>query len=329
MPYSETPSALSAYQRSGSDKLSPYDYTLRHNTIYTKVHDDVVAELDAPELMQLFRVDSMEFDEVSEGRNAEPGGQVPMNEDGEALPLQNDSKGFPYTWGAYYYRLGRSWTRRTESEDDVGAVSKSAMRLTNAAKRTIRAARVDALDRGVDPTGTTQFLCADGEALIADARPNPDPNAGTWSNLEALGDITPDLLEDARLNALAVTAQNGDQLFSTISKIYIRPAYENDLLVALNSLGKVGTALNDINPEKGRGWQYEVINELQSNQIYYTISNGDMDEMGLKFRWRAAPTVVPINPEDPDVMGIRIRFAFAIGCIDPRTSLRGGKLNAK
>lgn len=330
MAFTATPSALSRITRTGSDRLNVGDYDLRHSTIYDKAVDDVMAELSAPELEGLFMMDNMPFDTESVSRKAYPGGQVPLNDDDDTIPLMQDSHGFPYTWGANYFRLGREWTQQTEDEDDTGMVAKSASFLSAAAQRTIRAARVDALDRGVD-AATTQFLCSDGLCLIDGGRPNPDPNGGTWSNLEATGAITPDLLEDARLNALAVTAQNGDKLYLELDTIYIRPVYENDLLIALNSLGKVNSANNDINPEHGRGWNYKVIKELEANNIFYSVKQPMMgDELGLRFRWRVAPNVKPTWVErNPDIKGVRIRMAFTIGCMDPRASLRGGPLTAK
>lgn len=332
MAFNATVSAATPITRSGSDRISESDY---HGLMRTVEYDSIAGYLSSiqenPAIKGMFMFDSMGQDTLTEGRKIRPGGQVPLNEDSEDIPMQTNQSGFPYSWGASYFRKGAYWTRQTASQDDIGEIQSQGQYLKDSGMRTIKFAMSDALDRGVDPT-TTQFLCNDGMGLVDSGRPNPDPDGGTWSNLvaSAATTITPSLLDDARQLAWNIPMPNGDKCYGqTVDKIYIPAAYENALRIVLKTENDVGTAINDINPEYNRGWKYEVIPELTANNIFFTLKGYNSPENTLKFRWRENPTVVPLDfDRNPDMSGMRIRFAFTIGCVDPRNKIMGAALTA-
>jgi hypothetical protein len=328
MPYNETPSAVSSKTRSASDQVKVQDYDgLIYQVSYDTITDGVQSDFEASVLKSLFMMGNMSKDTLSQGNLTRPGGQVPLNDDDNEIPMLTNRRGFDYLWQAYQFRLGYTYTKRMEEEDSIGEIARFDSYLRDAAKRTLRETLIDALDRGVDPT-TAPFLCEDGLGLIDSGRPNPDPNAGTWSNLFSSGEISISMLNSARLAVSRIPHDNGDRSYQNIDTIYIPDTYENSIRVVLGTANDVGTAINDINPEYNRGWKYKVIPELRANNIFYSLTGVSDPDKGLKFLWRIAPEIDPIRYEDPHKKGAVLRFRFAYGCDSPRFKLAGGPLDS-
>jgi len=275
----------------------------------------------------MFREVMQKFETVTVQGKLYPGGTAPINRDTDDLPYMTAGEGFAHSYQTYNYRNAVKHERTLEEVDDVGSISEEANWLFDTGRRTLLNAMADVFNRAVAPTNAP-FLCADGMYVVDAARPNPDPRAGTWSNEETIGDITEDLLFTAALNASQMRGPNGDRLHQKIVKLYIKPDYEQVLWKELNTALEVGVSVNTANWAKAR-FTYEVIPELTDDAIFYSVSdNLKGPKNGLMIRWRVKPGIMPVEMENPDVIAKRIRFAFGLGCYDPRYAWRGGQLNA-
>jgi len=325
--YSETPAAVTPEQTRGGDILTQQNWIDLINSTYDEVLDAVRANLKDSNLMMLFREATQRFTTHTVRRKLWPAGTVPRSEDTDELTYMQAGVGFEHTYRVYTYRQGVKHERQLEEVDDTGQVAQEAAWLEDMSTRTVMAALADVLNRGVDPT-TCPILCADGLAIVDSGRPNPDVKAGSWSNLESTGAITEDSLFTAEQNALNTRGPNGDRLNLNINKLIIPKAYESVLWKQLTTPGEVGTAMNDLNYSRKAKFTYEVVRELTANVIYYLLADPKSSLNEVTIRWRIRPSMADTNPENPDVIGKRIRFAFGLGAYDTRRYLRGGKLTA-
>ena len=117
-------------------------------------------------------------------------------------------------------------------------------------------------------------------------------------------------------------------LITEIKKIHIPKAYGH----VMNALDKTErdplSAMNTVNWAAGR-FPYEEHSEFTTNQILYELSGTSSQDNPCVVLWAVRPGTAPINFEDPDVIGERIRFRVGLAIKgDPRKMWRGGLLNA-
>lgn len=327
MNIAQTASAKTAYQTSGGDLLTKEQFS---NTIHAYVDEIFDVWFGEPGNMQLeglFRSVDQKTENYTMQSKVRPNGTVPLRRDADDLSFIEPQEGFGYTFSTYMYGQGVKHERELMELDDVGAITDRYEWLMDNSKRTLKNALADVFNRAVAPS-SAPFVCLDGMYLIDSARPNPDPKAPAWSNEEATGDITAASLFTATLNAHNTIGPNGDPLRQKITKILIPIAYDKTMWTLLNTDRAVGSANNDANWASGSRFNYEVLDDLTSNSIFYMMDDAKSKKNGLQIRWRQRPSMADINFENPDIMGKRIRFSFGLGCLDPRYVWRGGALNA-
>ena len=324
MDITKTPSAISSLGITGSEMLTPETYVNLINAYGDEVMEGTYGTIEDEQLMGLFLIKDQKQDIYKIKTKMRPGGVVPLSRDGDDLTFMTAVEGFPYELRTYQYRLAIKHERKLEEVDDIGTITSQYDWLMDASKRTLKYAMADVFNRGVDPT-TAPFLCPDGLALIDSGRPNPDPKVPTWSNLEASSAITEEALFTAHSNAWSMTDAKGDPLRQKIQKIYIPQSAERLMWQLLKTDKKIGSANNDANWAAGR-FDFEVMDELTSDSIFYMVGDAKSNDNGLQFRFQKRPSLADLNFENPDIMGKRIRFSFGIGCLDPRYVWRGGAL---
>lgn len=324
--FTKTASAASQVRESGSALRTQADLTQYINTFYNEIVDEIRGQINDMALMGMFREESQQNDEEITATKVRGTNVAPLNEDGEDLTFLQWGQGWSYTWYVYPYRLAVKHTRHLNEIENFGAIRQEGEELRDATARTVKFALADVWNRSLGASGAP-FLCYDGMYLFDSARPNPVIGVPAHSNLETTGDLTEDLLFTAEQNVQATKAHNGDELDLNIEKIYLPRAYDRVMWRLRNTDGLVGTSMNDANWAKGR-FNYETLRELTSNIIIYQLGNPKSEANGLQVRWAVKPNTAPINFEDPDIVGQRIRMRFGIGCLDPRAMWRGGALNS-
>jgi hypothetical protein len=323
--FNYTASAVSAIAPGALNIRTQADLDQYISVYYDEQIEGLRGEIESAQLKQLFQEQSQKNDEFTLITKVRGNAAAQVNEDGEPMPFITWGQGWKHVFRVYPFRVGVRHTRHLEEIENFGSITQEADELMDSGKRTVLYAMVDVFNRGVDPS-SAPFLCIDGMYLCDEDRPNPVPNVPAWSNLEAQAAITEDMLFTAQLNAQNMRAPNGDRLRQDIKKIYIPTAYEKVMWKLNATPGIVGKADNDYNWAKGR-FSYETVADFESNIILYQVGGAGDKGYGLQIRWAVKPGVEDMNVEDPDVYAKRLRFRFGLGCADPRTSLRGGKLS--
>jgi hypothetical protein len=324
--FTQTASAKAALQRTGSDLQTQEQYRNLINARVDEILDQHFGEAGSTQLDSLFLMKDQKYDTHLVRTKTRPTGTMPLNRDADTLPFIDGGEGFDYTFRTYNYRQAVKHERRLQEVDDVGIITEQYEWLMDNSKRTLKWAQADVFNRGLGAAGAP-FVCLDGMYFIDSGRPNPDPMTPTWSNLEATSDITDDAFFQAQLNANNTVGANGDPLRLKIKKLLIPQAYEKAMWELTNTQNIVGSANNDANWGYKR-FEYEVLDDLSSNVIYYELDDTKSEKNGLQMRWTNRPGLADIDFENPDVMGKRLRMTFGIGCLDPRYVWRGGALNA-
>ena len=184
---------------------------------------------------------------------------------GDDLPFINWGQGWDHNFYTLPYRVAVKHQRRLTEINNFGSIAEEGDEMRDAFQRTVYFQLADVFNRGITPSNAP-FLCPDGMYLIDSARPNPVVGVPTWSNEEATGALTEDMLFDVQLNAQLIRAHNGDLMPRTVSKFLIPPAYERVAWRLRETSGTVGTAMNDANWAKGR-FNYETVPEFTVNKI--------------------------------------------------------------
>ena len=324
-------SAKAAIQRTGSGILTNEQFpTILADALTERVDEIMEAwtgKVDASQLKNLFLEKSQNKLVHTVHTKVRPNHTVPLHRDADDdISMIDAAEGFGYTFRVYTYAQGVSWEKTLMEIDDVGAIAEKFDWLVESSDRTIKNALADVFNRAVAPTNAP-FLCMDGMYLIDSDRPNPDPRAPKWSNEETTADITEDALFAAKLNAHNTVGPNGEMLRLKIQKTLIPQAYEMAAWKLQNSTKEVGNANNTANWASGN-FGFEVLNDLDSNSIFYLLDSPKSEKNGLQLRWRVRPSLSDINYQNPYKEGKSIRFSFGLGCLDPRYVFRGGALNA-
>lgn len=321
-----TASAKAPLYPTGSDLLTPEMFNLVINSKADEILDQYFGNPGDDQLEGFFRSVDQKQDVYTIQTKTRPNSTVPLNRDADDIPFIDAVQGFGYTFHTYTFRQGVKHERKLEEVDDIGAITDRYEWLMDNSKRTLKNALADAINRCGILSTTAPFLSLDGMFMIDDERPNPDPKAPKWGNLEATGAITEDLLFAAQLNANNTIGPNGDILRQKITKILIPQEQELVFWKLNNTQNIVGSADNDANWAHAR-FNYEVVDEMDDGQILYLMTDTKDKKNGLQIRWRVRPNLADISFENPDIMGKRIRFDFGLGCLDPRYTWRGGALS--
>jgi hypothetical protein len=323
---SKSASAVTATRETGADMRSQGDLTLYINQFYNELIDELKGMIDTSLLMGMYKEDSQKNDVHVVKTKVRGRSSASVNEDGDALPYITWGQGWDYNFYTLPYRVAVRHQRRLTEVENFGTIAQEGDELRDAFSRTVYYQLADVFNRGITPSNAP-FLCPDGMYLIDSARPNPVVGVAAWSNEEATGALTADMLFQAELNASLIRASNGDLMPRKITKILIPPAYEKVMWTLRNSNQVVGLANNDANWAKGR-FDYAVVPEFTVNNIFFVMGDTKSKDNGLRFHWAVRPNIADINFEDPDVMGKRLRARFGIGCLDPRATWRGARLTS-
>lgn len=260
------------------------------------------------------------------------GGVIPINRDADDMPALTTGDGFRYTVEVFNYRAMMSYERTLMEIDDVGVIRGRQAEVSRIAALTVEHAIADVFNRGVDdgvmPNGAP-VLADDGMYLCDSNRPNANPNAPAWSNLETPSAITPASIFQAQLNARAMTGDDGE-LYPTYVKVIIcRPQDSKTLWEIRNSEYRPTDAMNVTNyfrENRDAHFDIKVYDYLTSANIFYLLADPKSEANELAIYWRVKPQFETWQDKgkNPDVFHQRIRFSFGIGLGSPRKAWRGG-----
>lgn len=279
---------------------------------------------------QLLREETTKFEKLSIQTYRQIGGLIPMNRDSDELPYATTGDGFGYTVQVYPFRRAIQIEQTLIETDNVGVIRGRQADLSRLAVLTIENAIADVFNRGVDDgvmTNGAPVLADDGMYLCDSDRPNANPDAGTWSNLESPSAITPSSIFQAQLNARAMTGEDGELYPTYVKAIVCRPRDSKTLWEIRNAEYRPTDAMNVTNYfryNKNAHFDIFIYDYLTSSNIYYLLADPKSDDNELVLYWRVRPQLKTWTGDNPDVVKQRIRFSFGIGLGSPRKAWRGG-----
>lgn len=238
-------------------------------------------------------------------------GQVQLNSDGDDIPTDKKSLGFSHLISNYTMRLKIGITREMTETDRYGVIGDHSRSLVHSARKTTERIFADTVNRGFGTTGLS-ILCEDGLGMFSAGRPQPKADAGTWSNLEATGDLTADSITTARLNFRQYKDRSGDLDPQMLQKVIVSTDLEDTIKEITGTTLKVDSSLNNVSVVSDVS--YEVWDWLSPKKVIYQ-GNGENE---LEFHTRVNPNVVTFQAGDnPDLIWSRLRMAIGTGCRRP------------
>ena len=242
-------------------------------------------------------------------------GTVSQNRDTEDLPYDETGLGFPWTLSVNTFRGAIKIEKELVEDELYGVITDMQSELVESEALSRELVMADVFNRALGPSGAP-FLCEDGMYLIDSDRPNAFKRAGTWSNLESAGAITPNGLFTTQLNFAAHTDERGQLSPLKMVGMIIRPNEEKTVWEILQSDLRPTDAMNAKNFQHGR-FQYEVYNMLTTATAFYYAAplNGPKSE--LYFGDRISPELETWDTNGGDVHHQRIRTRYGLGCGRP------------
>jgi len=242
-------------------------------------------------------------------------GTVSQNRDAEDLPYDEMGLGFDWELSVNTFRGGLKIERELIEDELYGVIKDRQSELVESEALTRELVMADVFNRALGASGAP-FVCEDGMYFIDSSRPNAYKPAGTWSNLEASGAITPTAIYTAQLNFAANLDERGEKAPMKMAGMIIRPNEEKTVWEILRSDLRPTDAMNAKNFQYGR-FQYEVYNMLTSAVAFYYAGDFKSEKNELRFGDRASPQLETVETSNPDVMAQRIRTRYGVGCGRP------------
>ncbi len=258
-------------------------------------------------------------------------GTVPENRDADDIPFATKGEGFSWEWEVSNFRRGIKIERTDIETDEIGATKDGQRDLLDSFKRTVEFQIADLWNRAFGTSGS-RLIADDGMYLIDSDRPNPNPEGGTWSNLEDASDLTEDALFQAQLNARKQVGEDGYLYPQKIKKMIIGPDWEKSMWKLLTSDRVLGSNYNDPNWGSAKFSMEDVLvyDYLTVSAIFYLLADPKSNDNELMMLRRVDPTVKTEwgAMPNPDVLYQRLRASFGFGLGSPRKFVRGGLLSA-
>lgn len=279
---------------------------------------------------QFLRAETIKRETATYQTYRQMSGLVPQNRDTDELPFATTGDGFGYTVQTYNYRRAIQIEQTLIETDDVGVIRGRQADLARMSRQTIEHAVADIFNRGIDDgvmTNGSPVLADDGLYLVDSDRPNADPDAGTWSNLESTSAITPGSIFQAQLNARAMTGEDGELFPTMIKYIICRPQDSKTLWEIRNSQYRPTDAMNVTNYFKENAeahFDIKVYDYLTAPNIFYGLCDPKSETNELAIFWRVKPNFKTWVGDNPDVQKQRVRMAWGFGLGSPRQAWRGG-----
>ncbi len=242
---------------------------------------------------------------------------VGQNRDADNLPYDEKGLGFDYEYTTDIYRGAIAIEKELKELELYGTINDLQSELVESARISQELVMADVFNRCLGTSGAP-FVCEDGMYLIDSARPNAFKRAGSWSNLDSTGSITPSSLFQVQLNFAAHKDEVGQLAPLKLQRMIIRPQDEQTVWEILRSDLRPTDAMNAGNFQFGR-FEYTVYNYLTSAVALYLAGDPKSSKNELRFVTRVAPSIETWKDgNNPDITRQRIRMAFGVGCASPR-----------
>lgn len=234
--------------------------------------------------------------------------------EGESISYDSERQGFVTRYSHVTYALGFIITREAVEDDlyDVVA-SRKAQGLAFSMRQTKEIVAANIFNEAF--TGGPTY--GDGVSLLNSAHPNMA--GGTWTNiLSTAADLSEASLEQASIDIQGFTNDRGLKIAVRPQKLVIPYQLEFEANRILNTVGRVGTANNDINALKESGMfpgGIVVSHYLTDPDAWFILTDA---KEGLKYFQRRGDEFGQDNDFDTENAKYKATGRYSFGATDPR-----------
>lgn len=240
-------------------------------------------------------------------------GLAAQKSEGLGISYDEESQAFTTRYSHVVYALGFIVTREVYEDDQYDIVGKRrAEALAFSMRQTKEIVAANVYNRAFNAT----YKGGDGKEMIATDHPNY--SGGTWSNeIATAADLSEAALEQACIDIMKFTNDRGLKI-SVMPESLIIPVdsvFEAERI--LNSVGRVGTADNDLNALKSFGKFRKVVpnHYLTDSDAWFIRTNVSN---GLKHFERRAMEFGVDNDWDTENAKYKASERYSFGWTDPR-----------
>lgn len=239
-------------------------------------------------------------------------GLVPVKGEGNSVSYDTMSQGFVSRYSHVTYALGFMITKEMVEDDVYDVIAqKRAKALAMSLMTTKETVAANIYNRAFN----NSYTGGDGKELCATDHPNVA--GGTWANeLTTSADLSEAALEQAFIDIMKWTNDRGLRIAVKPKALIIPPDLVFEAERILNSVGRSGTADNDLNALKGKFPGGIVVNHYLSDSDAWFVRTDAPD--GMKHFVRRADEFTMDSDFDTDNAKYKVSARFSFGWSDPR-----------
>ncbi len=226
--------------------------------------------------------------------------------EGAAITYEDILQGYDVTYTHKTFGLGTIITKEMMDDDQFNVIRRRASNLAISVNRSIELTAADVLNGGFTAggAGKAKFITGyDTKALFATDHPRSD--GGTAISNTTTADLAEDSLETALIAMRSTKDDKGQMMLVRPDTLVVPPALEKEARILLETTGRVGSAINDINVFKGRldlkVWDYLGTGNANGSDTQWFIL--DSKSHKLMWFWRQRPNLE--NETDFDTKNIK------------------------
>ena len=232
---------------------------------------------------------------------------------GGAISYDDERQGFTTRYSHIVYALGFIITREMVEDDQYSIVGQ---RKSGALAKSMRQTKEVVAANVLNRCTTTGYVGGDGVVLLSTAHLNV--GGSTYSNkLSTDADLSEAALEQSVIDIAAFTDDRGLLMAAKPKTLVIHPSNMFESTRILKSVGRVGSAENDINALKDMGMFGNVVvnHFLTDSDAWFILT--DVDD-GMKYFERRGDQFEMDNDFDTENAKFKATARYSFGWSDPR-----------
>lgn len=172
--------------------------------------------------------------------------------EGQAISYEDEVQGYDVTYTHVEDSLGTSVSNVLWEDDQFNVIKRKPANLAKAKIRTQEQMMADIFNYSFTAGGGGLSTFTSGDALALFSASHTREDGGATQSNTTTADLAEDSIE-AALVAIRTTLDHKGQLYmSRGDTLLVAPALEKEANILMDSIQRVGTANNDVNPYKGR-----------------------------------------------------------------------------
>ncbi len=172
--------------------------------------------------------------------------------EGQAITYEDEIQGFDVTYTHVEDALGTSVSNKLYEDDQFNVILKKPTHLARARVRTQEQMMADVFNYGFTANGGGLSPFTSGDALALFSASHTREDGGAVQNNLTTADLNEASIENALVGIRTTLDHKGQLFMAKGDTLVVAPALEKEAYILMNSIQRVGTANNDVNPYQGR-----------------------------------------------------------------------------